>query len=153
MKSSFRLVTVGGIPIMINYSWFAIFALITLTLAQYVFPEFYPDWTTTAYWIVGLFTSLLFFASLLLHELAHSTVAIRKGIVVRDITLFLFGGAARISREANSPGDEFLMAVVGPLSSVALAGIFALLWLLGSSTSRAMAILSRIKMRTVVPGN
>ncbi|UCG83240.1 MAG: site-2 protease family protein [Dehalococcoidia bacterium] len=138
MKSSFRLVTVRGIPIMINYSWFAIFGLITLTLAHYVFPEFYPDWTTLAYWIVGLLTSLLFFASLLLHELAHSMLAIRKGIVVRDITLFIFGGAARISREADNPGTEFLMAIVGPLSSVALAGIFALLWLLGRNTSEPL---------------
>jgi len=123
---------------MINYSWFAIFILITLTLAQYVFPEFYPEWTAPAYWIIGLFTSLLFFASLLIHELAHSMMAIRKGIVVRDITLFIFGGASRISREANSPGAEFLMAIVGPLSSVALAGFFAILWLLGRNTSEPL---------------
>lgn len=139
MKSSFQLVKIRGIPIGINYSWFAIFLLVTATLAQYLFPEFYPGWSTPAYWIVGLFSSLLFFASLIVHELAHSFVAVRRGIEVKSITLFIFGGAARISREAASPGAEFFMALAGPLSSVALAGLFALIWLLGENTSEPVA--------------
>ncbi len=139
MKSSFQLGKIMGIPIGINYSWFAIFLLITVALAQYFFPEFYPGWSTPAYWIAGLFSSLLFFASLIVHELAHSFVAVRRGIEVKSITLFIFGGAARISREAASPGTELFMALAGPLSSVALAGLFALIWLLGENTSEPVA--------------
>jgi len=121
MKSSIHLGRIMGIPIGANYSWFIIFFLITATLAQYVFPELYPTWSTLACWIVGLCTSFLFFASLIFHELAHSFVALKNGIEVKSITLFIFGGAARIAREASSPGAEFFMAVAGPLSSVALA--------------------------------
>jgi Zn-dependent protease len=139
MKSSLHLGKIMGIPIGVNYSWFIIFFLITATLAQYVFPELYPNWSTLACWIVGLSTSFLFFASLIFHELAHSFVALKKGIEVRSITLFIFGGAARIAREASSPGTEFFMAVAGPLSSVALAGLFALIWLLGENTYEPVA--------------
>jgi len=139
MKSTFHLVSIRGIPIGIHYSWFAIFFLVTLTLSQYVFPEFFSDWTAPAYWLVGLCTSLLFFASLLLHELAHSIVAVRSGIMVRGITLFIFGGAARISREADRPGTELFMATAGPLMSVALAGMFALVWWLSRNISEPIA--------------
>ena len=119
-----------GIPIRIHYSWFVIFFLLTASLARYIFPDLYPNWSNLAYWLVGLVTSLLFFASLLTHEMAHSFVAMRKGIGVRSITLFIFGGAARISREASSPGTELLMAIAGPLTSVVLSAIFAVIWLL-----------------------
>ncbi len=139
MKSSIHLGKIMGIPIGINYSWFIIFFLITATLAHYVYPDLYPDWSALACWIVGLGTSLLFFASLIFHELAHSFVAIKKGISVRSITLFIFGGAARISREASTPGTELLMAVAGPLASVSLAGIFALIWLAGRNASEPLA--------------
>jgi Zn-dependent protease/CBS domain-containing protein len=130
VKSSFYLLRVRGIPIGLNYSWFAIFLLITATLAYYVFPELYPEWSLAGYWGIGLGTSLLFFASLLAHELAHSLVAQAKGIQVKDITLFIFGGAARISREASMPRTEMLMALAGPLASLVLAGLFALVWVL-----------------------
>ena len=142
MKSSFNFARIMGIPIGINYSWFVIFFLITATLGQYVFPWLYPDWSTPVYWIVGLCTSLLFFASLLAHELAHSFVAVRRGIEVRSITLFIFGGAARIAREAPVASTELLMAVAGPLSSVALAGVFALIWLLSRNTLEPLAAMS-----------
>ncbi len=131
-----------GIPIGINYSWFIIFFLITATLGRYVFPWLYPDWATPVYWIAGLCTSLLFFASLIAHELAHSLVAVRKGIEVKSITLFIFGGAARISREAPEASTELLMAVAGPLASIALAGVFALIWLLSRNNLEPLAAMS-----------
>ena len=130
MKSSFYLIRVRGIPIGLNYSWFAIFLLITATLATYVFPGLYPEWSTASHWMIGLATSLLFFLSLLVHELAHSLVAQTMGIEVREITLFIFGGAARISREASPPRAETVMALAGPLASLGLAGVFALVWVL-----------------------
>jgi len=142
MKISFTLGKIMGIPIGINYSWFITFFLITATLGQYVFPWLYPDWATPVYWIAGLCTSLLFFASLIAHELAHSLVAVRNGIEVKSITLFIFGGAARISREAPRASTELLMAVAGPLASVALAGVFALIWLLSRNNLEPLAAMS-----------
>jgi Zn-dependent protease len=139
VKSSISLFKIMGIPVGINYSWFLIFFLIVLTLAQYLFPELYPDWSTAAYWLVGLFTSFLFFASLIFHELAHSYVAERNGIEVKSITLFIFGGAARIAREASRPGTEMLMSVAGPLSSLFLGGVFAILWQIGENTAEPLA--------------
>lgn len=142
MKSSVNLGKIMGIPIGIHYSWLIIFFLITATFGQYFFPWLYPDWSTPVYWIVGLCTSLLFFASLIAHELAHSLVAVRRGIEVKGITLFIFGGAARISREPTVASTELLMAVAGPVSSVALAGVFALIWLLSRNILEPLAAMS-----------
>lgn len=142
MKSSFHLGKVMGIPLGINYSWFIIFFLITLTLAQYYFPRVYPHWATLTYWVVALGTSLLFFASVVAHELAHSLVSVRSGIPVKSITLFVFGGVARISREATRPSTELLMAAAGPLSSIVIAGLFALVWLLTEDIVEPVAAMS-----------
>jgi Zn-dependent protease/predicted transcriptional regulator len=139
MTGSFYPVRIMGIPIGVHYSWFVVFVLIIVTLSQYVFPELYNDWSAPAYWIVGFFTSLLFFASLIFHELAHSFVAIRKGIEVKSITLFIFGGAAKIAREAASPGAELMMSVAGPISSLFLACFFAVIWIAGEYISEPMA--------------
>jgi Zn-dependent protease/CBS domain-containing protein len=84
----------------------------------------FPLWDTTQRWGVAAVTSLLFFSSVLAHELAHSVVAVRKGIPVHGITLFIFGGVSRITREASRPGTELMVAIVGPLASLALGGIF-----------------------------
>lgn len=124
LRGSITLGKIRGIPLGINYTWFVIFILITLSLAQHYFPDFYPGWPKAVYWVVGLATSLLFFASLVAHELSHSLIAIRSGIPVRSITLFIFGGVARISREATRPSTELAMAAAGPLSSLTMAGVF-----------------------------
>jgi Zn-dependent protease len=131
MKSSLRLGRILGIPIGINYTWFIVFALVTLSLATGYFPNRYSDWSVAAYAGVGLLTSLLFFASVLIHELGHSVVAIAWGIPVKSITLFIFGGVANIGREPERPLAEFLIAIAGPISSLLLALGFALLWLGG----------------------
>lgn len=112
-----------GIPIQLDYSWFLIFALITWTLAIGYFPAEFR-WPTWEYWIVGLVTSLFFFGSVLLHELGHSVIALHYGIPVRGINLFIFGGVSQIEEEPPSAGIEFVLAIVGPLVSFALAGIF-----------------------------
>jgi len=131
MKSSVRLIRIFGIPIGINYTWFIVFALVTLSLATAYFPGRYPGWGPAGYWGVGLLTSLLFFGSVLFHELAHSVVALAWGIPVRSITLFIFGGVASIDREPERPLAEFLIALAGPLASLALALGFGLWWLMG----------------------
>ena len=142
MKSSVNLGKIMGIPIGIHYSWLIIFFLITATLGQYFFPWLYPNWSPLGYWIIALCTSLLFFASLLAHELAHGVVAVRSGIEVKGITLFIFGGAARISREATAASTELLMAVAGPVTSVGIAGVFALIWLVSRHTVEPLAAMS-----------
>ncbi|MFQ5860374.1 MAG: site-2 protease family protein [Dehalococcoidia bacterium] len=129
MGASIRLGRVLGIPLGINYSWFIIFALVTFSLL-YQFRLLYPAWSLPERWAVAVVTSLLFFGSVLAHELSHSVVAISRGIPVKGITLFVFGGAAQIGREAQTPGVELLIAVVGPFSSIVLGGAFWGLYLL-----------------------
>jgi Zn-dependent protease len=121
---------VGGIPIRVHLSWLLVFGLVTWSLAGGYFPSEYPGWTMPAYWLIGAVTALAFFASILIHELGHSWIARRNGIPIRSITLFVFGGVARIAREPETPGAEFRIASAGPATSFALAGLFAGAWLL-----------------------
>jgi Zn-dependent protease len=127
IRNALRLGKIFGIEIGIDLSWFAIFALVTWTLSSFVFPELYPHWSSTTYWAVGLATSLLFFGSVLAHELGHSLVAIRSGLPVHSITLFIFGGVAQISREPSRPAQEFFIAIAGPIVSIALGLLFGAL--------------------------
>ncbi|ADJ26171.1 peptidase M50 [Dehalogenimonas lykanthroporepellens BL-DC-9] len=126
MKASFVLGRIFGIEIRIHYSWFFILIFLSWSLAVAYFPQ--SDITSglsvTSYWILGIVASLSLFLSVLAHELGHSIVARRNGIPVSNITLFLFGGSANITREAQSSGAEFRMAVTGPMVSFGLAGLF-----------------------------
>ena len=115
-----------GIPIGLDYSWFVIFALLTWMLAGSYYPGEFKDWATPLYWVMGALTAIMLFVSVLLHELGHSVVALRYQIPVRSITLFLFGGVAQIGAEPPSALSEFLIAVAGPLVSLALAIFFYL---------------------------
>jgi Zn-dependent protease len=114
-----------GIPIELDYSWFLIFALVAWTLASGYFPSEFKNWPTAEYWLVGIAAAIVFFLSVVLHELGHSIVARHYGIPVSSIRLFVFGGVSQIETEPPSARAEFLMAVVGPLVSFALAAIFA----------------------------
>jgi len=127
MKHSWRVGRIFGIDINIDSSWLIIFILFSWILAGSYFPQYFPDWPRSFYWIMGLLTSLLVFVSVLIHELAHSLVAIRQGEKVRSITLFILGGVAQITEEPKQPSKEFVMALAGPLSSLFLAGIFFIL--------------------------
>jgi Zn-dependent protease/predicted transcriptional regulator len=124
--AGFRIARVFGIPIYLHSSWFLVFALITLALASGFAAE-NQDWTTGQQWAVGLLASLLFFGSVLFHELSHSVVALHYRIPVKSITLFIFGGVAQIARDPARAWHEFLIAAAGPLSSGVLAGGFYLL--------------------------
>jgi len=116
---------IWGIPISVHVSWLLVFALVAGSLAGGDFREQHPEWGLVTRWALGALTSLIFFACVLVHELGHSRVALRNGIPIRGITLFVFGGVAQISREAASPGVEFRIAIAGPLTSLGLAGLFA----------------------------
>ena len=118
-----RIGRILGIPIYVHASWMIIFVLITMSLAMQ-FTQQHPQWTSVQHWAVGIATSLLFFASVLFHELSHSMVARIYKIRVISITLFVFGGLARIGREPTKPIQEFNIALAGPLASFFLGGIF-----------------------------
>jgi len=118
-----RIGKILGIPIYLHSTWVFIFAAITYIIASQ-FNKEHPLWTDTQHWTVGVLTSLLFFASVLFHELAHSVVAQHYKIRVVSITLFLFGGLARIEREPSKAIQEFNIAIAGPLASGLLAGGF-----------------------------
>jgi Zn-dependent protease/predicted transcriptional regulator len=118
-----RIGRILGIPIYLDYSWLLIFGLISASLALEFTQEF-TNWTWAEHWGVGIVTSLLFFASVVFHELAHSMVAQYYKIKVLSITLFLFGGMARIGREPSKAVQEFNIAIAGPLASGFLALFF-----------------------------
>lgn len=119
LPASIRLGRVAGIPIGLHYSWFILAALIAFSLAGR-FRLTQPDWDASLVWGVAAITAILFFVSLLAHELAHAVVARARGVPVRSITLFALGGVAHIVKDANSATTEFLIAVVGPIVSFAI---------------------------------
>lgn len=123
-KSSIPLGKIFGVSLRLHYSWFIIFPLITWTLSAIYFPATYPEWSMAMKIGAGLLTSLLYFSSVVIHELCHSLVAIREGIEIDSITLFFLGGVSQMKSEPKTAGDEFRMAVAGPLSSLILGGIF-----------------------------
>src|SRR6266700_6237953 len=142
MPGSLHLGKIAGIDIYIHFSWLIIFVFLTWSLATGWFPQLYPGWSTATYWLVSAVAALLLFVSVLLHELAHSFVARARGLPVKNITLFIFGGVSNIEKEPGSPGVEFQMAVVGPLTSLLIGVLaFVLLFLLGQYSSALAAIL------------
>jgi len=142
VDSSIKIGKVLGIPIRLHFTWFIIFGLVTVSLSLQYFPVTYPHWSKQLAWVIGIATSLLFFASVIAHELSHSVVSALNGVPVRSITLFIFGGVARISREAGKASSEFKMAIAGPLSSILIGGLFGLVWLLTRHNSEPVAALA-----------
>jgi Zn-dependent protease/predicted transcriptional regulator len=121
-----RLGRIFGIGIEVDYSWFFIFALVFFSLAFEFFPALYSFSVTTNV-VVGFITTLLFFSSVLTHELAHSIIANRNGVIIKKIILFIFGGVASLTHEPNKPNVELKIAVAGPLTSIILSGLFFVL--------------------------
>ena len=138
-SNAIRIFTLNGLEIKLDPSWALIAALITWSLSQHYFPSVYPDQTGTTYVVMAVAAMLCFFASLLLHELAHSVVARRFGMRIKSITLFLFGGLAETENEPQSAGVEFWVALAGPAMSLCLAAGF---WLLSAITARIAGLQS-----------
>jgi len=124
VRQSVRLGTYAGIPVGVHWSVAVIFGLVTWELADIVFPSAYGG-TRAAYWVTALVAAVLFFGSLLAHEVSHAVVARHHGIAVRSITLWLFGGVAQLEGEAHTAGADFRIAAVGPGTSLLLVGAFA----------------------------
>jgi Zn-dependent protease len=123
-RNSLTLGRIAGIEIGVHYSWLLIAGLVAWSLAGGHFPGRYAGWDQATYWVAGGAAALAFFASVLFHELAHSLVALWRGLPVQSITLFLFGGVSGLKREPDSAGDVFLIAAAGPASSFLLAAGF-----------------------------
>jgi Zn-dependent protease/predicted transcriptional regulator len=130
------LFKLAGFQVGLDWSWFIIAVLITWTLASGVFPYYYPDLTPGAYWSMGVIAALGLFASIVLHELGHATVARRYGLPIRRITLFIFGGVAEMEAEPERPAAEFWVAIAGPIVSF-LVGLVC--WLLLQAAAGAGA--------------
>ena len=118
-----------GISIRLHFSWFFIFILVIWLLAANWFPGTFPEWSPVTSIIAAVITSLLFFGSVLAHELMHSIVARASGIPVKGITLFIFGGVSQITEEPRVPGVEFRVAIAGPATSLLLGLVFGAIYL------------------------
>jgi Zn-dependent protease len=131
VNGNFTLGRFGGVEVRLNWSLVVVFALIVWSLAYGVFPSQNPGLSRGVHLVMAFAAALLFFGSLLLHELAHTWRARREGIEVDSITLWLFGGVSQFKGDYVSPGAEFRIAIVGPLVSLGLGGAFVLIALAG----------------------
>jgi Zn-dependent protease len=122
-KTTFHVARLRGIDVEIHFSWLIVLALVSWTLADGVFPDHYAGWGTAAYWTVGIAAAVLLFFTVLIHELAHALVAIRRGLPVPRITLFMFGGVSQLSRQPETARAEFVIAAAGPATSLGIAAI------------------------------
>lgn len=141
MNGSFRVGTLFGIPFYVNVSWFLILGLMTLNYGNFLAAQF-PALGTNTSWLLGLVTALSLFASVVAHELGHSIVAIRQGIDVKSITLFLFGGLANLDKESKTPGEAFWIAIAGPLVSLVLFAVLSAIIVTTPISGPLAAILS-----------
>ncbi|MEG3842046.1 site-2 protease family protein [Microcoleus sp. herbarium14] len=139
MNSTFRVGNLFGIPFYVNASWFLVLGLVTWQYGGALAAPF-PALGPVAPWMLGLFAALLLFASVLAHELGHSWVAIKQGIGVKSISLFLFGGLANLERESKTPAEAFWVAIAGPLVSLFLSGLLTAIGIGAGLTGPAAAI-------------
>ncbi len=124
LLGGFRIGRWFGFPIRIDYSWFPVAALVIWTFSAREFPRTLPSYDSATYLVMGVAAALLFFLSVLLHELGHAVIGRVRGVTVESITLFIFGGIAQAREEPRRPLDEFLLTAAGPLTSLLLAGVF-----------------------------
>jgi Zn-dependent protease len=147
MTKGIKIFKLFGITIRIDWSWLLIFMLVTWNLSS-AFVQVHSNWSTAYAVTIGVVAALIFFFSVLLHELAHSLVAQAQGIPVDSITLFLFGGVSNIREEPKSPGSEFLMAIVGPITSLVIG--FGLLLLAGTGLN--VNSLKNLQLTQIIAG-
>ena len=132
MESSFTFARIRGIPIGAHWSWLLVFGLVVWSLGDSLFPSTYPGLSTVTYFVMGFVTSVLFFGSILLHEVGHAIQALKEEMKIEGITLWLFGGVARFRGMFPSAGAEFRIAIAGPVVSAALAAAFGAVAFLGA---------------------
>lgn len=128
LKRNIKLFKIFGIEVGLNWSWFLIFILVIFSLSTQVFPGWYPQFSLLTNIILGFITAIFFFTSVLIHELSHSVVANLRGVTIKKINLFMFGGVAQMSKPPQTAVQEFLMAIAGPLASFVLSIFFGIFW-------------------------
>ncbi|MDI6716214.1 MAG: site-2 protease family protein [Actinomycetota bacterium] len=139
-RGGITLGSIYGIKIILDYSWFIIFAIIIFILSFSLFPQLIPGFGASTYIVIGIITSIFFFSSVLAHELVHSIIAKMNGINVESITLIIFGGISRITEEPRTPGVEFKISIAGPLSSIVLGAIFFSIFFVASRVNLGLFI-------------
>jgi len=152
LNPSIRLGRLFGIEVGFNWSLIFIFALVTWTLATNILPITAPGYGAVLYWVIAAVGAVLFYASLLAHELSHAIVARRNGVKVAGITLWLFGGVSRLEGEPKSARAEALIAAVGPLTSFVVAGIAFVLAYVTSANALLSGVLAWLTFVNVVLG-
>ncbi|MFC1952943.1 site-2 protease family protein [Chloroflexota bacterium] len=143
MDKAFNLGKIFSIQFRLHFSWFIIFILVTGVLV-------YPNYSRWLYWLTGIVASLLFFTSVVAHELAHSLVGRANGIPISSITLFIFGGVASMTREASRPGAEFKMAVAGPICSLVIGVFFGLISLISAIPDPIAAMVFWLALMNII---
>jgi Zn-dependent protease len=141
-----------GIPVRIHLSWLVIVGLITWSLSVGYFPQLLPGLPLATHWAQGFLAALLLFVSVFLHELSHALIAQYYGIPVSGITLHVFGGVSQLTREPERPGVEFAVAIVGPLTSLAIAGVLVVLRLIMQPPVAIAAVLRYLTLMNTVVG-
>lgn len=152
MAPTVRLGRIFGIEISANWSLIFVFALIAWTLAAQVLPDAAPGENAIAYWVAGALGAIAFFVCLLAHELSHALIARRRGVTVSGITLWLFGGIARLAGEPASARDEALIAGIGPLTSFGVAVLALVLTLATSAWALVQAVCEWLALINVALG-
>jgi Zn-dependent protease/predicted transcriptional regulator len=153
MPGSFRIGSIAGIDIYVHISWLIILVFLTVSLSTGWFPALSPGFPTATYLLLGFIAAILLFVSVLLHELAHSLVARARGLPVKNIILFIFGGVSNIEQEPHSPGTEFFMAFVGPLVSLIIGAIcFGLLTFVRGTHSPTEDLLTYLASANILLG-
>lgn len=158
MNGSIRIGNLLGIPFYVHPSWFLVLGLVTFDFGEYL-GTLFPGLGAGLPWLLGLVVALLLFASVLAHELGHSLVAIRQGIEVKSITLFLFGGLASLEKESQTPAEAFWVAIAGPAVSLVLFAIFTAIGLsttISTPLTAALSLLASINLMlalfNLIPG-
>ena len=136
----FKLIKLFGFQVSADPSWFIVVALVTWSLAERYFPQAYPQLDRPTAWGMGVVGALLFFLSLVLHELSHALMARRYGLRIRGITLFIFGGVAEMTDEPPTAQAEFMVAIAGPIMSVLIAVVSFVVWAVGSQAAWPVAV-------------
>jgi Zn-dependent protease/predicted transcriptional regulator len=135
LERKMPLFTLFGFKVSIDITWFILMVLITWSLAKGAFPHYFEGFSDTTYWWMGATGALGLFMSIIFHEFCHSLVARQFNLPMKGITLFIFGGVAEMDKEPENAKSEFFMAIVGPISSVVLAGVFFLFYMAGKAAN------------------
>ena len=149
---SVRIGKVMGIPVRIHYTLWFVFALIAWSLAEGYMPHQYPGLSTLTYWIIGIASAIILFASILVHELSHSYVAKKNGLPIARITLFFFGGVSEMTEEPQDPALEVRMAAAGPLMSFLIAFVLGAAWYVGGVVKAPIPIIATLGYAALING-